>query len=177
MSKQQPKSALPDAVSLDVMRMLLGGVTTSHINGLARQGIIEKTERGMYTLASVGDYVRWLRRVQDGPRNWQDVRTEIGREKLALLKLDQQERERRVIPVGEVRQCWTTIARTIRDKILGLASRLAPRLTGIRTAVEVEAILRPELEQCLEELANMRITMRAPNAKQQDYDERESISA
>jgi hypothetical protein len=68
MSKQQPKSALPDAVSLYDMRMLLGGVTTSHVNHLERQGILKKTERGMYELASVPTYIRWLRRVQDGPR-------------------------------------------------------------------------------------------------------------
>jgi hypothetical protein len=61
----------------------------------------------------------------------------------------------------------------MRNKILGLASRLAPRFIGIRTAVEVEAILRTELEICLEELSRTEVTTKG-NGR---YDERESIRA
>ena len=60
----------------------------------------------------------------------------------------------------------------IRDRVLGLASRLAPRLTGIRTTAEVEAILYPACVEALEELSRMAIATKAPNGKQQDYDER-----
>jgi hypothetical protein len=42
MNKAQSKSVLPETVSLDQLRMLLG-VNTSHINTLERQGIIKKT--------------------------------------------------------------------------------------------------------------------------------------
>jgi hypothetical protein len=99
--------------------------------------------------------------------------TEIGREKLALLKLDVAERERRVIPAADVRTCWLTIAATVRNKILGLARKVAPRIAGLRSAAEVEAALYPECCEALEELASMTITMGASNGKQRD----ESIGA
>jgi hypothetical protein len=88
-----------------------------------------------------------------GPQAWNQARTELARERAASARLDRQERERRVIPVDEVRACWTGIARVIRDRVLGLARKVAPRLAGLKSAAELEAILYSECVEALEELS------------------------
>jgi hypothetical protein len=161
---------LPDTISLSTLRWILGDVTTEYCNQLERQGVLEKVSRGTYTTASIRSYVKAMRERTLGPQAWNQARTDLARERAASARLDRLERERRVIPVDEVRTSWTTIARVIRDRVLGLARKVAPKLVGIRTAAEVEAILYPECVEALEELSRMTITTKAPNGNHQDYE-------
>jgi phage terminase Nu1 subunit (DNA packaging protein) len=152
MSKAQSKSALPETLSLDQLRMLLG-VNTSHINNLERQGIIEKTERNTYTLASVPAYIGWLRKVQAGPQDWRDVRTEIGRERLALLRLERGQREGELLDKTGVRNLNISIAATIKNKLLAVPRATAPQLLGLSHASQAEAVTMGAITVALEELA------------------------
>jgi hypothetical protein len=95
---------------------------------------------------------------------------------LELARLDRAERQRLLVPAAEVRSCWLTIATTVRNKILGLARKVSPRLVNVRAAAEAEAVLYAECCEALEELASMPIAMEAPDGKQQDDGER-SLSA
>jgi hypothetical protein len=155
MSKSQPKSVLPPAIPLDDLRMLFGDVTVSHVNHLERQGVIEKAERGMYTLASVGAYVRWLRKVQSGPADWRDVRTQIGQERLALLRLERGRLEGSLLDKEGVRSMNCDIASTIKTRLLAVAPYVAPRLTGLRTPAEGQAIVDAAITDALVELSNL----------------------
>jgi hypothetical protein len=170
MAKPKPSNELPATISLSTLRWILGDVTTEYCNQLERQGLLEKVSRGTYTTASIRSYVRATRERTLGPQAWNQARTELARERAASARLDRQERERRVIPVDEVRACWTEIARVIRDRVLGLARKVAPRLVGLKSASEVEAILYSECVEALEELSRMTIAMKTPNGKQQRYD-------
>jgi hypothetical protein len=154
---EKTKPALPETISLADIRWLLGGVTPTYINTLEREGVLEKIGRDQYTLASVPAYIRWMRKGHEGPQAWNRARTELARERAALAKLDRAEREGRVIDVDEVRACWVTIATTIRNRLLALASKLAPRLVGIRAATDAQAIVYGEIVEVLEELAAMKV--------------------
>jgi phage terminase Nu1 subunit (DNA packaging protein) len=163
------KSALPETVSLADLRWLLGGVTTSHINGLTRDGILEKSDRGEYRLSSVPNYVKFMRKRGAAPTEWHRARTMLTKERAQITRLDRFEREKRSIPTSEVLAAWTAIAVVIRNRVLVIASKVAPRLIGIRTAAEVEAILRPECEEALEELSRMQVVNgRAADDEQDD---------
>ena len=64
-----------------------------------------------------------------------------------------------LIPKHEVLAMNTTIATTIRTRMLAVASKFAPRLVMVRNASEVEAILRPGIEEGLEELARLEVNL------------------
>jgi phage terminase Nu1 subunit (DNA packaging protein) len=162
-------STLPsDVTAAELMRLL--GCTRPRITQLEKDGIVTRTGRGRYELASVPRYIDWLRKGNEGPAAWNRARTELASERAAAARLDRMEREGQVVRIAEVRRTWIEIATTVRNKILGVASRLAPRILMIMTAVEAEAILRSELEMCLEELSRTEVTAKG-NGKY-DRDER-----
>jgi phage terminase Nu1 subunit (DNA packaging protein) len=148
------KSVLPETVSLDQLRMLLG-VNTSHINNLERQGIIEKTERNTYTLASIPAYIQWLRKVQAGPQDWRKVRTEIGRERLALLRLERGAKEGSLLSKDDVRAMNVSIATVIKNRLLAVPRAVAPRLLHLSRPAEAEEVTNGAICEALEELANL----------------------
>jgi phage terminase Nu1 subunit (DNA packaging protein) len=155
MSNPQPKSTLPETISLDELRVLLGGVTVSHVNGLQRQGILEKTERGTYTLKSVPAYIRWLRQVGAGPASWQEARTALTNERVALLRLERGEREGRLLDRDDVRSMNISIASTVKARMLSVGSRVAPSIIGLRSPAEAQAIVDEAVREGLAELARL----------------------
>jgi hypothetical protein len=157
MAKTATESALPETVSLADLRSILGGVVPSYIYTLEKEGVVEKVGHDTYTFASVTNYIKWMRKGHEGPQAWNRARTELARERAQMAKLDRAEREGRVIEAADVRMCWVTIATTIRNKFLALASKIAPRLVGVRTAAEAQEIVHAEVVEILEELANMQV--------------------
>jgi phage terminase Nu1 subunit (DNA packaging protein) len=160
-------SALPsDVTGAELMRLL--GVTRPRVTQLAADGIVIRTGRDRYELASITRYCAWLRKGNQGGA-WNEARTALALERAASARLDRQEREGQVVRIDEVRTCWTGIARVIRDRVLGLARKVAPRLVGLKSAAGVETILYRECCECLEELASMEIGVRkVANGKGQD---------
>ena len=146
------KSVLPETVTLDQLRMLLG-VNTSHINTLERQGIIKKVERDAYQLASIPAYIQWLRKVQAGPEDWRSVRTQIGRERLALLRLERGQREGALLPKDAVKAMNCEIATTIKNRLLAVPRATAPRLIGLSHAAQAETVTMAAIVDALTELA------------------------
>jgi len=61
------------------------------------------------------------------------------------MRMKRQEAEAALIPVREVIAMNTAIAATVRTRMLGIGSKVAPRLVGIRTAGEVETIVSSEI--------------------------------
>jgi hypothetical protein len=168
----KPKSALPESVSLTDLRMLLGDVTVSHVNHLERQGVIEKAERGMYTIASVGAYVRWLRKVQAGPEDWRSVRTQIGHERLALLRLERGQRERELLPKADVKRVNVGIMATIKARLLATPASLAVRLIELHHPQEAEAIVREGIVDALQELSALADVAEPPRRRRNGHADR-----
>jgi hypothetical protein len=152
MSKAQSKSTLPETISLADLRMLLG-IATSHINSLERQGILTKTERGSYTLDSIPRYIRWLRGVKDGPADWRAVRTEIGRERLAILRLERGQREGELLLKADMIALGTSIVTNMKNRLLAVPRATAPLLLGLSHPSQAESVTSAAITEALTELA------------------------
>jgi phage terminase Nu1 subunit (DNA packaging protein) len=133
------------------LRWLLG-LSNSRLEQLTTAGVITRIEKGSYTANSVRRYVEFLRTAQEGPRDWQAVRTAIAREKLAMARLDRLEREGKLIEADEIAVMNTTIARTIQARLLAVPAATASRLVGLPSAGATEAVTRPAIEDALLEL-------------------------
>src|SRR5215472_11169610 len=107
---------LPDGVPAEFTAARLRwhlNVSNSRIEQLEQAGVIVRTTKGHYAGDSIRRYVEFLRKAQEGPKNWQAARVALAREKLALLRLDRLERQGQLVPLSEMLAANTTIARTI----------------------------------------------------------------
>ena len=140
------------------LRWLLG-LINSRLEQLTTAGVITRIEKGSYTANSVRRYVEFLRTAQEGPRDWQAVRTALAREKLAMARLDRLEREGKLVAADEIAVMNTTIARTIQARLLAVPVATASRLVGLPSAAAAEAVTRPAIESALLELSQLEVML------------------
>lgn len=69
-----------------------------------------------------------------------------------LLQLQLQREKGELVDVKGVRRETFEIGRRLRDRVLAIEARVAPRMVGVRDEREARAILGPELRLALEEL-------------------------
>jgi phage terminase Nu1 subunit (DNA packaging protein) len=147
---------LPTEFTAAQLRWLLN-ISNSRLEQLEQAGIIVRTERGRYESAAIRRYVAFLRKAGEGPKNWQAARVALTREKIALLRLDRLERQGKLVPTDQMIAANTTIARTVMTRLLAVPTAIAARLLNLRSPAQAEAVVRPAIEQALEELANLKV--------------------
>src|SRR5436309_5047832 len=108
---------LPVEVSLIDLMWLLG-VNKQRISQLEADGIVERTERGRYSIASVPRFIAWQRKRGQGSQAWQEARTELARERARTARLDRLEREGRLVEFDLVELILSAANRTVRDNFL-----------------------------------------------------------
>jgi hypothetical protein len=84
-------------------------------------------------------------------------RTEVAKERAALLRLQRLEREGGLAPVSELGDALRSMVLNLRSAALGLPSKVAPRMVMLRTVGEAQKILDSAVREWLAELANARI--------------------
>jgi phage terminase Nu1 subunit (DNA packaging protein) len=80
------------------------------------------------------------------------LRKEQAEARLKELRLE--EEEGRLIDVEAVGQELSRLVRECRDGMLGMASRLAPRVASISDERQVHLLMTEEIEQCLHKVAS-----------------------
>jgi hypothetical protein len=63
-----------------------------------------------------------------------------------------------------------TIAHTVSTRLLCVLSAVAARLIGLGSAAEGEAVVRPAIEEALEELANLGVVLAGPKVRRRNGD-------
>lgn len=151
-----------EEVSAEELARLLD-LTTQHLARLANDGVVPKARHGRYPLAaSIQAYVKHLRETagDGGDRSLSKQRTRLTKSKADIADMERARMMGEMIPKSEVIAMNTAIAATVRTRLLALASKFAPRLVMIKNAIQVEAILRPGIEEGLEDISRLEITLR-----------------
>jgi phage terminase Nu1 subunit (DNA packaging protein) len=144
--------SLPAEFSAAELRYLLN-LTPGRLTQLEEAGIVVRTRAGYYGSGSVRNFVTFLRRSGEGPRDWQTARVELAREKLALLRLERGQLEGRLLEKEQVRSMNVSIATTIKNRLLAVPRATAPRLLHLTHASEAEAVTTDAITDALTELA------------------------
>jgi phage terminase Nu1 subunit (DNA packaging protein) len=145
-------STLPsDVTGAELMRLL--GVTRPRISQLEADGIVTRTGRDRYELASVPRYIAWLRKGNEGPVAWNRARTELAQERAQMARLERGQLEGRLLERDHVRHMNVSIAHTIKARLLAVPRATAPRLVGLAHATQAEAVTMDAITTALEELA------------------------
>jgi phage terminase Nu1 subunit (DNA packaging protein) len=157
------KNAKPKAKSADntVNAATLGavlGISRASIANLATDRVLPRASRGEFGLAAcVQAYIRH-KLLQAGAADVGTKTLVAERSRLAKFKADQAEREAQIetgelINVNDVDAAWQTVVRTIHSRLLVIPTKVAPRISSLTSAVEVQTLLQKELNAALAGIA------------------------
>jgi hypothetical protein len=144
----------PPDLSTQELQYLLGDISRARLAQLEQAGVIKRTAHGRYATSSIPAFVKLQREAGAGPEALQDAKLDLLLQKVTMGKLDLEERQGKLVSIDEVREGWSAIVSMVRQRILALPSKLAPRLLGKHHAGEVESILRVGVYEALEDLSN-----------------------
>jgi hypothetical protein len=147
---------LPETLSLAALSWLLD-VTGIRINQLEREGVVEKTERGVYTTESVRSFVRAMRERGEGPRAWNRARTQLAEERAAAARLDRLEKQGTLIQRDVMLGIACSIASAVRDKFLALPTKVAHQVAVQSSAAVCERIIHAQVIEVLEGIAALEV--------------------
>lgn len=133
-------------------------LTSQRVRELTRDGILTQTSRSKYDLQkSVGAYIDELRK-----RASSSIRDDFIQEKHATQSIIRQQKELELARArGEVIDrefalfVLTNAITTMKNHVLAIASKCSRRVLGLKTQVEVHAVIRPACESALSEIANL----------------------
>ena len=154
-SSMKPKpTALPTDISLEAICWLLA-CTKQRIDQLVAAGVVTKVARGRYSITSIPRFVETQRKGGTGPQTWQDVRIALAQEKLIAAQRQRYRDERLLIPTAAAIEAFRGVVRVLRDRMLGLPTRMAPRVHSARSVPETQLILEEAVREALETTSKM----------------------
>ena len=152
-----PKLRTVQPIDVETLARMLD-MTVRNANVLADQGVIMRIARGKYDMvASVRAYVRYLR--GRGSNSMSVSRAKLTGSKAAIEELKFAKMQGEMIPRDQVVSIWTEPAMTMRAHMLSIPSKVAARIGMCKTTVEVQALLRREIEDALSELSKVTISV------------------
>jgi phage terminase Nu1 subunit (DNA packaging protein) len=142
-------------VSVVELAEYLGGISTTHIQKLERDGIVRKIKRGAYDLRdSVRNYIRYLKK---GEQETGNGSYQFHRTRLIKGQADITERKAAAIK-GEFHhgQCIAEVMNdgiaAVRSRLLALPTTIAPRVADISEVNECVDLLTAFIHEALGDL-------------------------
>jgi phage terminase Nu1 subunit (DNA packaging protein) len=154
------------AYGLDFISKLLD-LTPQRVTQLVNEGIIPRKERGRYELVPVVQaYIKYLReRSLKSDVHGDDYnahRTRLTKAKADLAEMEKAQIEEQLIPADDVERVWIEVSQNMRQKLLALPQRAAPECYAAEKLVEVKAILKEQVYDALQEIAEIEVKVSEP---------------
>ena len=131
-----------------------------HIRRLAEDGVIPKPqEKGRWDLIKcVRGYVRFLRERAFGKElaatDLHSEKTRLAKAKADRIEIEVGEMRGEYIQVEWVVECWQHFTSNAKSKLLGVPSKTANQVLTAQDFGEAEQIIKLEITEALQELAN-----------------------
>lgn len=142
-------------------------LTERRVQQLAAEGILPKPARGQYDfIECVRAYILHQRKIieerQPGSVSvLEGSRSRLIAAKAGLAELDESERREQLIPASQIEDFLSALFSRVRQGILSLPSRVAPRAHDAKTIPEAERIILEGCEEALKEISETRIEFKA----------------
>lgn len=137
----------------------LFNLTERRVQQLARDGVIPKPEKGRYDLiACVQAYIKYLQDRATGRGDIEPQDTYAERARLLKAQADKTELEVKamtgeVLPAEQVELLWSGLVASFRARLLALPVRCAQLVMSLKAYAEIEACLRAQVYEALNELS------------------------
>lgn len=139
------------------------GLSTRRIRQLFKDGVVIKSQRGKYDLkASVLGYINSLRQKEKNmDANIEKLKltkeaTSLQHEQLKKRKteLQVQEMEKKLHRAEDVEYFWNAMVLAAKSRLTAIPVKCAPLLVAIEDRKEIQAILKREVAEALNEIAD-----------------------
>lgn len=151
---------------LDTISKLLD-LTPQRVTQLVNEGILPRKERGRYELVPVvRAYIKYLR--ERGIRSdvhgddYNAHRTRLTKAKADMAEMEKAQIEEQLIPANDVEKVWFEVSQNMRQKLLSLPQRAAPECFAAEKLVEVKNILKEQVYNALQEIAEIEVKVSEP---------------
>jgi phage terminase Nu1 subunit (DNA packaging protein) len=135
------------------------GLAERTIAKLVDKKVLKREGYGTFDLAdSVQAFVAYRESVvasEHGVGAYGKARAELYRERARIMRLKREELEQKLVSVADVIAFNTSVVRTVTAALLAVATKLAPRLLGVPTAAQIEAIIRNAISEVLDGLVRL----------------------
>lgn len=154
-----------------IAKLLL--LTPRHVQRLAGEGVIPRSEKGQYELVpAIQGYIRYLRDRAIGADALPDESARASRARLIKAQAEAQEMENakvrgELIPREPTERALAAVFGVVRNRILAIDDKLPMRIAGC-SPQETKAISREMHNEALSELANFNLSRLAAGSYRQD---------
>ena len=132
------------------------GVSVQAVDGWIRRGVpvMERGAKGVPWQFRLADVVEWLNERNSGDSaDLAKERALLAREQRLKTNLERRRLEGELVAVDEVESVWSDMVLSMRAKLLGLPTRLAPQLVTMTDRRQIEETIRLVVFEALHELA------------------------
>lgn len=146
---------------LDTISKLLD-LTPQRVNQLVNQGIIPRAERGRYELVPVvRAYIHFLRdrKIQGDVHgdDYSTYRTRLTKARAEMAEKENAQLDSKLIPADDAKQAWSAMVANARARLLSIPNKIAPIVCAAETINEAREIIKIEIYEALNELADVEI--------------------
>ena len=144
------------ATTVGVVAEILG-ISKVRVARLASDGVLPRAGRGLFDIpACVQAFVRYKVSVAAGDGTAQGLMSE--RTRLTKARADAAESEARVksgtlVPADQIEAAWLAVAGTVKTRLLLIPTKIAARLSALKTPAETQSLLQKEIHAALTEIA------------------------
>ena len=139
------------------------GLSTRRIRQLFKEGVVIKSQRGRYDLkSSVLGYINSIRQAEK-KKDVDLEKLKISKEaeglmherlKKRITELKVQEMEKKLHRSEDVEYFWNTMVLAAKSRLTSIPVKAAPLLVGIEDRKEIQSILKREVAEALNEIAD-----------------------
>jgi len=168
---------------LDTISKLLD-LTPQRVNQLVNQGIIPRAERGRYELVPVvRAYIHFLRdrKIQGDVHgdDYSTYRTRLTKARAEMAEKENAQLDSKLIPADDAKDAWTAMVANARARLLSIPNKIAPLVCAAETINEAREIIKTEIYEALNELANVEIRtinpIRVVESESDEFDSSEDV--
>ena len=168
---------------LDTISKLLD-LTPQRVNQLVNQGIIPRAERGRYELVPVvRAYIHFLRdrKIQGDVHgdDYSTYRTRLTKARAEMAEKENAQLDSKLIPADDAKDAWTAMVANARARLLSIPNKIAPLVCAAETINEAREIIKTEIYEALNELANVEIRtinpIRLVESEPDEFDSSEDV--
>ena len=127
------------------------GITQRRVNQLVKEAVLEKNSAGQFDLAqSVQAYISFAVTDSDELKKEKTLHERAKRQKAEIVLAHL---ENRMHDAADVEEALTGMLVTFRSRILGMPSKLAPQILGMKNIGEIQSLINKEAREALTELS------------------------
>lgn len=138
------------------------GVTDRRVRQLKDEGVISEVTRGKYDLAEcTRRYCNFLRQAADANANQKEIKLNYDQEHALHEKIKREKAELQLqVMKGELHRSedvelvMTDMLTRVKTKLLGLPSKMAQMVAGMKDSVKIQGLLQRQVEEALNELSD-----------------------